>query len=71
MLWEYKWSNTDDSEVYGPFTSQQMQVFVYNKFDIRSVQYALPRSDFQNIFLILTRFVKCSFLCVCPPGLGG
>ena len=28
-MWEYKWENTDDSEVYGPFTSQQMQVFSY------------------------------------------
>uniref|UniRef100_H2T7W0 CD2 antigen cytoplasmic tail-binding protein 2 n=1 Tax=Takifugu rubripes TaxID=31033 RepID=H2T7W0_TAKRU len=28
VMWEYKWSNTDDSEVYGPFTSQQMQDWV-------------------------------------------
>lgn len=26
VLWEYKWENDDNSEVYGPFTSQQMQV---------------------------------------------
>ncbi|XP_053299007.1 CD2 antigen cytoplasmic tail-binding protein 2 [Pleuronectes platessa] len=28
VMWEYKWENTDDSEVYGPFTSQQMQGWV-------------------------------------------
>ncbi|XP_062264722.1 CD2 antigen cytoplasmic tail-binding protein 2 [Platichthys flesus] len=28
VMWEYKWENTDDSEVYGPFTSQQMQDWV-------------------------------------------
>ncbi|XP_008327573.1 CD2 antigen cytoplasmic tail-binding protein 2 isoform X2 [Cynoglossus semilaevis] len=26
VLWEYKWENNDSSEIYGPFTSQQMQV---------------------------------------------
>lgn len=28
VLWEYKWDNDDKSEVYGPFTSQQMQDWV-------------------------------------------
>uniref|UniRef100_A0A1A7Y7L0 CD2 antigen cytoplasmic tail-binding protein 2 n=1 Tax=Iconisemion striatum TaxID=60296 RepID=A0A1A7Y7L0_9TELE len=28
VMWEYKWENEDKSEVYGPFTSQQMQGWV-------------------------------------------
>ncbi|XP_061606597.1 CD2 antigen cytoplasmic tail-binding protein 2 isoform X3 [Phyllopteryx taeniolatus] len=28
VLWEYRWENEDKSEVYGPFTSQQMQDWV-------------------------------------------
>uniref|UniRef100_UPI0037E9C1A2 CD2 antigen cytoplasmic tail-binding protein 2 n=1 Tax=Semicossyphus pulcher TaxID=241346 RepID=UPI0037E9C1A2 len=28
VQWEYKWENEDNSEVYGPFTSQQMQDWV-------------------------------------------
>ncbi|XP_061906208.1 CD2 antigen cytoplasmic tail-binding protein 2 isoform X1 [Entelurus aequoreus] len=28
VMWQYKWENKDDSEVYGPFTSQQMQDWV-------------------------------------------
>ncbi|XP_051243232.1 CD2 antigen cytoplasmic tail-binding protein 2 [Dicentrarchus labrax] len=28
VMWEYKWDNEDNSEVYGPFTSQQMQGWV-------------------------------------------
>lgn len=28
VMWEYKWENKDDSEVFGPFTSQQMQDWV-------------------------------------------
>ncbi|XP_042361222.1 CD2 antigen cytoplasmic tail-binding protein 2 [Plectropomus leopardus] len=28
VMWEYKWENNDDSEVFGPFTSQQMQDWV-------------------------------------------
>ncbi|KAM7371711.1 hypothetical protein PAMP_008923 [Pampus punctatissimus] len=28
VMWEYKWDNEDKSEVYGPFTSQQMQDWV-------------------------------------------
>ncbi|XP_055007167.1 CD2 antigen cytoplasmic tail-binding protein 2, partial [Boleophthalmus pectinirostris] len=28
VMWEYRWENQDGSEVYGPFTSQQMQVRV-------------------------------------------
>ncbi|XP_057717348.1 CD2 antigen cytoplasmic tail-binding protein 2 [Corythoichthys intestinalis] len=28
VMWEYKWENEDKSEVYGPFTSQQMQDWV-------------------------------------------
>ncbi|KAF3699839.1 CD2 antigen cytoplasmic tail-binding protein 2 [Channa argus] len=27
-MWEYKWDNEDNSEVYGPFTSRQMQEWV-------------------------------------------
>lgn len=26
VMWEYKWENTGDAELYGPFTSTQMQV---------------------------------------------
>lgn len=26
-MWEYKWDTDDNSEIYGPFSSQQMQVF--------------------------------------------
>jgi hypothetical protein len=25
-MWEYRWENVDGSELYGPFSSQQMQV---------------------------------------------
>uniref|UniRef100_A0A3B3CLC4 CD2 antigen cytoplasmic tail-binding protein 2 n=2 Tax=Oryzias melastigma TaxID=30732 RepID=A0A3B3CLC4_ORYME len=28
VMWEYKWDNKDNSEIYGPFTSQQMQGWV-------------------------------------------
>lgn len=28
VMWEYKWDNEENSEVYGPFTSQQMQDWV-------------------------------------------
>uniref|UniRef100_A0A4W6CIG9 CD2 antigen cytoplasmic tail-binding protein 2 n=1 Tax=Lates calcarifer TaxID=8187 RepID=A0A4W6CIG9_LATCA len=28
VMWEYKWDNEDNSEIYGPFTSQQMQDWV-------------------------------------------
>ncbi|XP_062342402.1 CD2 antigen cytoplasmic tail-binding protein 2 [Osmerus eperlanus] len=28
VMWEYKWENKDNSELYGPFTSQQMQDWV-------------------------------------------
>ncbi|XP_029015687.1 CD2 antigen cytoplasmic tail-binding protein 2 [Betta splendens] len=28
VMWEYKWANDDKSEIYGPFTSQQMQDWV-------------------------------------------
>ncbi|XP_061567838.1 CD2 antigen cytoplasmic tail-binding protein 2 [Cololabis saira] len=28
VMWEYRWDNEDKSEVYGPFTSQQMQGWV-------------------------------------------
>ncbi|XP_039979784.1 CD2 antigen cytoplasmic tail-binding protein 2 [Xiphias gladius] len=28
VLWEYKWDTKDNSEIYGPFTSQQMQDWV-------------------------------------------
>ncbi|XP_017274815.1 CD2 antigen cytoplasmic tail-binding protein 2 [Kryptolebias marmoratus] len=28
VMWEYKWENKDNSEIYGPFTSQQMQGWV-------------------------------------------
>ncbi|KAM9745358.1 CD2 antigen cytoplasmic tail-binding protein 2 isoform 1-T2 [Menidia menidia] len=28
VMWEYKWENVDNSEIYGPFTSQQMQGWV-------------------------------------------
>ena len=24
VMWEYKWENTDEAELHGPFTSQQM-----------------------------------------------
>ncbi|KAG7238940.1 hypothetical protein INR49_030487 [Caranx melampygus] len=28
VMWEYKWENEDNAEIYGPFTSQQMQDWV-------------------------------------------
>ncbi|KAM6913941.1 CD2 antigen cytoplasmic tail-binding protein 2 isoform 1-T2 [Lycodopsis pacificus] len=28
VMWEYKWENKEDSEIFGPFTSQQMQGWV-------------------------------------------
>lgn len=28
VMWEYKWENEENSEIYGPFTSQQMQGWV-------------------------------------------
>ncbi|TNN70059.1 CD2 antigen cytoplasmic tail-binding protein 2 [Liparis tanakae] len=28
VMWEYKWENKDDSEIFGPFTSPQMQGWV-------------------------------------------
>ncbi|XP_078393289.1 CD2 antigen cytoplasmic tail-binding protein 2, partial [Cetorhinus maximus] len=28
VMWEYKWENTDDAELYGPFSSSQMQDWV-------------------------------------------
>ncbi|CAK6961129.1 CD2 antigen cytoplasmic tail-binding protein 2 [Scomber scombrus] len=28
VMWEYRWENEDKSEIYGPFTSQQMQGWV-------------------------------------------
>lgn len=28
VMWEYKWENTGDAELYGPFTSTQMQTWV-------------------------------------------
>lgn len=28
VMWEYRWENEDASEIYGPFTSQQMQDWV-------------------------------------------
>ncbi|KAM6957892.1 LOW QUALITY PROTEIN: CD2 antigen cytoplasmic tail-binding protein 2 [Aplochiton taeniatus] len=28
VMWEYKWENKDNSELYGPFSSQQMQGWV-------------------------------------------
>ncbi|XP_046893662.1 CD2 antigen cytoplasmic tail-binding protein 2 isoform X3 [Hypomesus transpacificus] len=28
VMWQYKWENKDNSELYGPFTSQQMQDWV-------------------------------------------
>ncbi|XP_022595356.1 CD2 antigen cytoplasmic tail-binding protein 2 [Seriola dumerili] len=28
VMWQYKWENEDNSEIYGPFTSQQMQDWV-------------------------------------------
>lgn len=28
VMWEYKWENKDDCEIYGPFSSQQMQDWV-------------------------------------------
>lgn len=30
VMWEYKWDQEDNSEIYGPFTSQQMQVLSYS-----------------------------------------
>ena len=31
VMWEYKWENTDEAKVHGPFTSSQMSDWVENK----------------------------------------
>uniref|UniRef100_A0A673MAZ0 CD2 antigen cytoplasmic tail-binding protein 2-like n=1 Tax=Sinocyclocheilus rhinocerous TaxID=307959 RepID=A0A673MAZ0_9TELE len=35
VMWEYKWDNEENSELYGPFSSQQMQVRHYRCFNIK------------------------------------
>lgn len=42
-MWEYKWDNEDNSEVYGPFTSQQMQVLAYSNFILKVVNNGLSK----------------------------
>lgn len=42
VMWEYKWENTGDAELYGPFTSTQMQVSpFYFVRPLLSVPYAV------------------------------
>ena len=31
VMWEYKWENTDEAKVHGPFTSAQMAEWVENR----------------------------------------
>lgn len=50
-MWEYKWSNTDDSEVYGPFTSQQMQVFLCHTFDTLPDSPRVYLTFFPSVFV--------------------
>ena len=35
VMWEYKWENSDEAKIHGPFTSTQMSEWVEN----RSVQW--------------------------------
>ena len=30
-MWEYKWHNTDEADIHGPFTSAQMAEWVENR----------------------------------------
>uniref|UniRef100_A0A672R0W1 CD2 antigen cytoplasmic tail-binding protein 2-like n=1 Tax=Sinocyclocheilus grahami TaxID=75366 RepID=A0A672R0W1_SINGR len=39
VMWEYKWDNEENSELYGPFSSQQMQARHYRCFNIK-LQFA-------------------------------
>lgn len=36
VMWEYKWDNTDEAEIHGPFTSVQMSEWVDNGYAIES-----------------------------------
>ena len=31
VMWEYKWENTEEAEIHGPFTSTQMSEWVENR----------------------------------------
>lgn len=37
VMWEYKWENTGDAELYGPFTSTQMQTWVNEGYFVDGV----------------------------------
>lgn len=45
VMWEYKWENTGDAELYGPFTSTQMQV---SPFLLLSATSLLPHRPYQS-----------------------
>lgn len=32
VMWEYKWDNTEEAEIHGPFTSAQMAEWVENRY---------------------------------------
>ena len=34
VMWEYKWDNTDEAEIHGPFTSVQMAEWVENRYAV-------------------------------------
>ena len=44
VMWEYKWDNTDDAEIHGPFTSSQMTEWVENRY----VDYIMQLQLYEN-----------------------
>lgn len=69
-MWEYRWENKDDSEVYGPFTSQQMQVLSYKNLDHKAVPefvgdavYCNGNSGLLKKKAPFIYFIYLSFLC--------
>ena len=41
VMWEYKWDNTDDAEIHGPFTSVQMTEWVKNRYTVYYVLWIM------------------------------
>uniref|UniRef100_H3AFW2 CD2 antigen cytoplasmic tail-binding protein 2 n=1 Tax=Latimeria chalumnae TaxID=7897 RepID=H3AFW2_LATCH len=51
VMWEYKWENTEDAELYGPFTNSQMQDWVaqgYFQDGIYCRKTGNPNAPFYN-----------------------
>ncbi|XP_069044394.1 CD2 antigen cytoplasmic tail-binding protein 2 [Lepisosteus oculatus] len=51
VMWEYKWENKENSELYGPFSSQQMQDWVdqgYFKEGVYCRRIGHPSAQFYN-----------------------